>query len=119
MAYAKPVVASRIGGIPEFVRHGRTGLLSEPKDATERSTHVRTLLDNPDLRGRFGMQARRVVDAEYSLERHAATLLSLYESLVPLPEARINQIKKIDGAEDSGCVRSAGRIRHTLKSREA
>jgi glycosyltransferase involved in cell wall biosynthesis len=86
MAYGKPVVASRIGGLPELVRHERNGLLFEPKNAAELSRQVRTLLADRELRKRFGREARRIVDAEYSIQRHAATLLSLYESLMPMPD---------------------------------
>lgn len=82
MAHAKPIVASRIGGIPELVRDGVTGLLFEPKNSRELSSRIATLLNDADLRSRFGKQARRTVEAEYSLRRHGAALLSLYESLV-------------------------------------
>jgi glycosyltransferase involved in cell wall biosynthesis len=84
MAYAKPVVASRIGGIPELVRHGVTGLLFEPKDAPALSGQIKTLLGDSGLRIRFGREARRIVEAEYSLQKHGAALLALYERLMPL-----------------------------------
>lgn len=87
MAHAKPIVASRIGGIPELVRHGRTGLLFEPGDAQQLSGHIRTLLDDSDLRKKFGNEARRIAEAEYSIERHGAAVLSLYNSLVAPIEA--------------------------------
>jgi glycosyltransferase involved in cell wall biosynthesis len=82
MAYAKPVVASRIGGIPELVRHGRTGLLFEPKDTRELCGHIKTLLEDSNLRVRLGREARRTVETEYSNQKHGAALLSLYESLM-------------------------------------
>ncbi len=82
MAYAKPVVASRIGGIPEIVRDGETGLLFEPKNTGELSRHIGTLLDDASLRTKFGTAARRIVETEYSLAKHGATLQSLYESLI-------------------------------------
>lgn len=81
MAYGKPIVASDIGGIPELVRHGQTGLLFEPKNTQQLSSHIRTLLGDPDLRRKFGNEARKVAETEYSLERHGAALISLYESL--------------------------------------
>ena len=83
MAHAKPVVASRIGGIPELVRHGTTGLLFEPKDTQELASRIRMLLGDPDLRVRLGREGRRIVETEYSLEKHGAALLSLYESSDP------------------------------------
>lgn len=83
MAYAKPVVASRIGGIPELVRHDATGFLFEPKNVLELSSHIKVLLGDADLRVRFGREARRIVETEHSIERHGSELLSLYESLTP------------------------------------
>jgi len=82
MAYAKPIVASRIGGIPELVRDGETGFLFEPKNTSELSRQISTLLSDAALRTKFGKAARRVVEAEYSLSRHGAALQSLYESLI-------------------------------------
>jgi glycosyltransferase involved in cell wall biosynthesis len=82
MAHAKPIVASHIGGIPELVRHGQTGFLFEPKNVQQLTSHIRTLLSDSDLRRQFGMEARRIAETEYSLERHGAALLSLYQSLV-------------------------------------
>ncbi len=81
MAHAKPIVASRIGGIPELVRHGQVGFLFEPRNAQQLSSHIRTLLSDPDLRKRFGYEARKIAEREYSLERHGAAVLSLYQSL--------------------------------------
>src|SRR6202048_1176026 len=81
MAHAKPIVASRIGGIPELVRDRKTGLLFEPKDMRQLVECIRVLLGGSYLRGTRGRQARRIAETEYSLERHGATLLSLYESL--------------------------------------
>lgn len=83
MAHGKPIVASRIGGIPELVRDGLTGLLFEPRNTQELSSRLKTLLDDAGLRTKFGKEARRVAETEYSLSRHGAALLALYESLLP------------------------------------
>jgi glycosyltransferase involved in cell wall biosynthesis len=82
MAHGKPVVASRIGGIPELVRDGETGLLFEPKRTRDLSSRIRMLLGDSDLRSRLGREARRIVETEYTLQAHGAALLSLYESLI-------------------------------------
>lgn len=81
MAHAKPIVASQIGGIPELVRHGRSGLLFEPGNTQQLSSQIKALLSDPDLRKKFGSEARKIAETEYSLERHGAAILSLYESL--------------------------------------
>jgi glycosyltransferase involved in cell wall biosynthesis len=82
MAHAKPIVASSIGGIPELVRNGETGLLFKPKDARQLSSCVRMLLGDVDLRAKLGRQARQVVEREYSVRGHGQALLSLYETLI-------------------------------------
>lgn len=82
MAYSKPVVASRIGGIPEIVRHGETGLLVRPKSPQDLSIAVRRLMDDPELRRRYGRAGRELAMSEYSLDRHGDALIGLYEILV-------------------------------------
>ncbi|MET3911273.1 glycosyltransferase involved in cell wall biosynthesis [Bradyrhizobium sp. S3.3.6] len=84
MANGKPIVASRIGGIPELVRDGVTGLLSDPGDVSQLSENIRRLLADRDCRDKFGRCARRVVETDYSLESHGAALFSLYEGLIEL-----------------------------------
>jgi glycosyltransferase involved in cell wall biosynthesis len=91
MAHARPIVASHIGGIPELVSHGQTGLLFEPKNTQQLSSHIRMLLSDSDLRRKFGREARRIAETEYSLERHGAALLSLYQSLAA-PIGAVHQL---------------------------
>lgn len=88
MANGKPVVASRIGGIPELVRHGVTGLLFEPGNIAELAAHVRTLLDDTGLRRRLGARARTLVETEHSSRAHAAALWSLYHDVITARKAR-------------------------------
>jgi glycosyltransferase involved in cell wall biosynthesis len=82
MAHGKPIVASRIGGIPELVRDGSTGLLFEPGDVSQLSESIRKLLADRHSREALGRNARRIVEIEYSLQAHGAALFSLYESLI-------------------------------------
>ena len=82
MAYGKPIVASNIGGIPELVREGKTGLLFDPGDVDQLSNKITMLLGNRGLREALGHNAREVVEVEYSLKAHGSALISLYEALV-------------------------------------
>jgi glycosyltransferase involved in cell wall biosynthesis len=66
MAASRAVVASRIGGIPELVGDGETGLLVQAGDADALRQAMRVLLERPDLRSRMGVAARA------SVERFAA-----------------------------------------------
>jgi glycosyltransferase involved in cell wall biosynthesis len=82
MAYGKPVVASRIGGIPELVVDGETGLLFEPGDASGLRTNVSRLMGDASLRTRMGAAGRIRAERQFSIERHNANLLQTYRSLV-------------------------------------
>lgn len=79
MAARKPVVASRVGGLAEIVRHGTTGYLFTSLDTGELAGHIDRLLDDPGLCTRLGEEGRRVVEAEYEwrviIGRHYLPLL--------------------------------------------
>lgn len=82
MAHGKPVVASRIGGIPELVTDGDTGLLFEPGNVAELIDCLTRLMGDPALRQRMGDAARKRVEENFSLARHNAGLMALYEGLL-------------------------------------
>jgi glycosyltransferase involved in cell wall biosynthesis len=82
MAYGKPVVASRIGGIPELVVDGETGVLFEPGDAGDLQRHVSRLMGDASLRARMGAAGRIRAERQFSIEKHNATLIETYRSLV-------------------------------------
>lgn len=77
-AFAKPVVASRIGGIPELVEEGRTGLLSEPGDACDLRRKIGYVLANPSLAVEMGRNARSLVEQAYGPDRHYQQLMDVY-----------------------------------------
>jgi glycosyltransferase involved in cell wall biosynthesis len=62
MAHGCPIVATRVGGIPELIRHGVNGLLCPPGDAAALAHNIRQLLDDPGLRLRLGQAARQAYD---------------------------------------------------------
>ncbi|NEV62212.1 glycosyltransferase family 4 protein [Thiorhodococcus minor] len=82
MAFGKPVIASEIGGIPELVANGETGLLFPAKDEAALREHLLTLMRNPDLRSRYGAAARRRTEARFSLKQHNQALLKLYRDVL-------------------------------------
>lgn len=81
MANGKPVVGSRMGGIPELVEHGRTGLLFDMGNVADLQTQITTLMASSAERQRMGGNARNRAGALFSLERHNAGLLALYQRL--------------------------------------
>jgi len=82
MACGTPVVASDVGGIPEQVDHGQTGMLVPVGDATLFSAYLRMLLRHPGLRHSFGKQASKSANERFNLETQADSLLDWYEQVV-------------------------------------
>jgi glycosyltransferase involved in cell wall biosynthesis len=64
----KPVVATTVGGLPDMVEHGRTGYLVPPRDAKALADAIVLLLQDKELRGQFGENGRRKVNAECAPE---------------------------------------------------
>jgi glycosyltransferase involved in cell wall biosynthesis len=75
-----PVVASRIGGIPEYVLDGKTGLLFEPGDAAALARLVRRLIDDPDERRAMSAAARAWAVERFSPQARLPELLDLYRN---------------------------------------
>jgi len=80
-AMARPVVATTIGGIPEVVEDGVTGLLIPPKDAEALGEKIRAVLNDPVLAAKLGQAARAHIEKSYSLDAMGQRLLGLYETL--------------------------------------
>ena len=78
MAAAKPVVATRVGGIPDLVEHGKTGFLVEPGDALSMAHSITKLLSDAELRLRLGAQARRQASARFRLAEVARKYREVY-----------------------------------------
>jgi glycosyltransferase involved in cell wall biosynthesis len=68
MASSLPVVASRVGGIPELVQDGQTGMITEPGDPQGFADALINLLNNEQLRREMGRRARQRVLDRYSVE---------------------------------------------------
>ncbi len=79
MSYGLPVIASRIGGLPEVVEDGVTGLLFEPGNAAELAEKMALLWSNPDLCRRMGQAGRRKAISEYSEDVYHRRLMIVYE----------------------------------------
>jgi glycosyltransferase involved in cell wall biosynthesis len=77
MAQARPVIASAVGGIPEWLDNGETGLLVPPGDTGALATALERLLGDPLLARRFGEEAWRRVE-RFSPESHLGALDTLY-----------------------------------------
>jgi len=81
MAYGKPVVGSRMGGIPELVEDGKTGLLFDAGDVDALASAMDRLMASPELRKQMGAAARRRAETAFSLDSHNAGLMDIYKSI--------------------------------------
>jgi glycosyltransferase involved in cell wall biosynthesis len=82
MALAKPVVATRAGGIPEAVIDGQTGRLVAAGDPAALAEGIVELLTHPELAGRLGNAARRLVHDRFSVDAMVDGNLAAYQSLL-------------------------------------
>ncbi len=82
MSAARPVVATRVGGIPEVIEHESTGLLVEPSRPEELASALRRLAGDPDLRARLGGAARDVVRRRHGAARMVHEVESLYREVI-------------------------------------
>jgi glycosyltransferase involved in cell wall biosynthesis len=84
----RPVVASRVGGIPELIEDGKTGLLVEPGDVDGLAARLRRLLADPALAGALGRAGRELARASYDVTVMARAYDRTYrELLTPKKEA--------------------------------
>jgi glycosyltransferase involved in cell wall biosynthesis len=74
-----PMVGSRLGGIPEVVIDGRTGLLAPERDAAALADRIGALLDDPAARRRMGGEARALVERQFDIHRQTETLEGHYD----------------------------------------
>lgn len=81
-AMGKPVIGSQLGGIPELVVEGQTGLTFRAKDAGELRTKINTLLNRPDLAGEMGRKARCLVEDRFNAERYYDGLMKIYRAAI-------------------------------------
>lgn len=90
LAFGKPVIGSRRGGIPEMIRDSVNGLLFEPDRPQELVAALRRLGDDDELRVRMGRAAREsaapFLDVKAWIEQYVGLYSELAQSASPLPE---------------------------------
>ena len=82
MAMGRAVVATVVGGVPEIVRHGETGLLVPSGDSEALASAVIDLLSEPEQRAQFGRAGRERVLKDFTVEAMMGQLLGAYDSLL-------------------------------------
>jgi len=79
MASGRPVIASRVGGIPELARDGQEGLLVAPGDAGALRAAIGRLNDDPELAVTMGRAGRARAESRFAPQSHLDTIQSIYD----------------------------------------
>ncbi|KKS22294.1 MAG: Glycosyltransferase [Candidatus Roizmanbacteria bacterium GW2011_GWC2_41_7] len=77
MALSKPVVASRVGGIPDLIKDSENGFLFEVGNVQELAEKLRILLDNKELAVEMGRRGRELVQSQFSNEKYINNYLAM------------------------------------------
>lgn len=81
-ALGKPVIGARIGGIPELVKDGETGLTFESGNYNDLRNKIEYLLGNPGLAAEMGRNARKFVEENFSAQKHYDKLMEIYQRAI-------------------------------------
>jgi len=82
MACGKPVVASRVGGLPDQVIDGYNGFLVSPRDPKALADRILYLLENPSEARRMGLNGRKLAEEQFDIEKRVDKIVKLYRELV-------------------------------------
>lgn len=80
-ACGRPVVASRIGGIPEVITHGQDGLLVEPGSPEQLREQLEWMASHRDRAAEMGIEGRRTVERRFNPDIHYRKLLDVYSDV--------------------------------------
>ena len=81
-SHGKPVIATRVGGLPAQMEDGQTGFLVPPRDEKALADKIIRLLRDKTLRRRLGANARRKLETEWSAEAVAKKTIPVYEAAI-------------------------------------
>jgi glycosyltransferase involved in cell wall biosynthesis len=92
MASGCAVIASNVGGNPELVAHGHTGMLFTSNDQHDLAEKIRLLAQNPVLRSRLASNAQLLIREKFGLEQSAARMAEIYDDFICRKITSRNQI---------------------------
>jgi glycosyltransferase involved in cell wall biosynthesis len=81
MASGKPLIGTKVGGIPRHIRDGWNGFLVDPADEKQLADRIKYLIDNPEERKRMGANSRRYAVEEFDWSKVGQRVLSVYQTL--------------------------------------
>ncbi len=81
-ALGLPIIATRMGGVPEICRHTENGFLVEPFDTDSMAQRISELANNPKLRNKLGKNGRLLVEREFNSDKQIAKIEDLYDQIL-------------------------------------
>lgn len=97
MASGRPIVSTRIAGIPEMVDHEKNGFLVQPGDIPALADSLEKLLRSPEMRQEFGKAARAKIEREFQSSHTVSGLKALFDRYARAPNEKSSQPKKTTG----------------------
>jgi glycosyltransferase involved in cell wall biosynthesis len=81
-ACERPIIASRVGGLPEVVLDGKTGIMIEPENVESLTLAMEYLIEHPDERNRMGKAGREFVLKHYDWQKNVTQMEYVYQSVL-------------------------------------
>ena len=100
MAASKPIIATNVGGTPEAIIDGETGILVPSKDIESMTSALINLVNDPELQTRLGTAGRKRAVQNYSVENYVSRLDGLYRQLLSI-ENPTDQVGNNPDLQDS------------------
>ena len=88
MAAGLPCVASRVGGVPEVIVDGESGLLAEAQNDGQFAACIETLITSPEMRRKMGRAARQRAEELFDKETMTSTYFGLYREMLAVADRR-------------------------------
>jgi len=82
MSTGLPMVATKVGGVPEIIEDGKNGLLTSLKNPEELAEKILRLYRDPKMRRKLGKNARKTVEAKYTAEKVVRLYLETFEKII-------------------------------------
>lgn len=79
MSAELPIIATKVGGIPEMIHDQKNGLCVKPKSPEQIAAAIKFIIDNPDSATQFGLQAKNDAENNFSFSRMAKETFSIYK----------------------------------------
>ena len=80
-AYGKPVIGTRIGGIPELISEGEQGHLVDAGAPEQLRASILALWNNREAQSRMGRSARQLIESKFAQTHRTKSLLDIYNRL--------------------------------------